>query len=395
MGERPNKKKRILLLTAVPILVTGLIGLVILVFNSQHTGSSRQEGGMTTPFTTAVSKTPTKTEAVTITPPPLSVAPSDIVAMVNQIVIPIEMYNTALASDRALTNLLSQPPSNPESILDVLVNGELVWQRADKAGYSLNEDQVTETLQKFLTSQALTTNDLEEALLKEGIPMTAFQAYYGRLLVIEGFSQEEMDAKGLNQSEYMEAVQREAQVSFGPAAVLAQAEQPSIEDTPEVQAEATPTALPDDIVRGTKNGQYGPAFELPALNTPLGDFLSNEDFDGMPILLSFWTTWCPYCSAQTPVLVEAHKRYGDRVQFVGINVEEEQNIVQQYLLERKITYPVLLDLTHQVADLYQVSGFPTTYFIDAAGKIVNRQIGQLTPEQVEQYLGQILATNNP
>jgi thiol-disulfide isomerase/thioredoxin len=142
-------------------------------------------------------------------------------------------------------------------------------------------------------------------------------------------------------------------------------------------------------------GQLSPAFDLPVLNIPDSDHLSSNDLLGKPLLLSFWTTWCPYCRAQTPVLVEAYTRYGSAVEFIGINVEEGQEAVQSYLQEQTIAYPILLDLDRQVADLYNVTGFPTTYFIDPAGVVVSRQIGQLKPNQVEKYIEQLLAISYP
>jgi len=150
-----------------------------------------------------------------------------------------------------------------------------------------------------------------------------------------------------------------------------------------------------DIGRGTGMGQYAPLFELPVLNHPEADSLSLENLAGKPTLLSFWTTWCGYCRRQTPVLVDAHTRHGESVQFVGINVKEDQQQVENYAASNDIRYPIALDLDGQVAGRYGIAGFPTTYFLDKEGRIVARYVGSLSPEQVESYLQQLLSVAGP
>ncbi len=148
-------------------------------------------------------------------------------------------------------------------------------------------------------------------------------------------------------------------------------------------------------MRGTSAGQYAPTFELPAINYPEADSLGLKDLTGKPTLLSFWTTWCGYCRRQTPVLVDAHTRYGEDVQFVGINVKEDQQRVQNYAASNHIHYPIALDFDGQVAGRYGINGFPTTYFLDAEGRVIARYVGSLSSEQVESYLQQVLAGASP
>jgi len=112
---------------------------------------------------------------------------------------------------------------------------------------------------------------------------------------------------------------------------------------------------------------------------------------GQPVVLSFWVTWCGHCRAQTPLLVDAHARESATgVQFVGVNVRETADLVQPYVDQQGILYPVVLDADGRTAQQYQISGYPTTYFLDAEGRVVARHVGQLNAQALEQYLALLL-----
>jgi thiol-disulfide isomerase/thioredoxin len=116
---------------------------------------------------------------------------------------------------------------------------------------------------------------------------------------------------------------------------------------------------------------------------------------GAPVVLSFWTTWCPYCLRQTPILVAAQAVYAEQgVQFVGINVRESADPVADYLAAHGVTYPNVLDTHAELAQRYQISGFPTTFFLNTQGEVVARHIGQLTAELIDGYLAPLIEENS-
>jgi len=169
-------------------------------------------------------------------------------------------------------------------------------------------------------------------------------------------------------------------------------------------AVAMPTPLPSPtpspaIARGVEIGQLAPDFAVAALmrfvtNVRYADrsAIYLADLAGKPAVLSFWTTWCPYCARQTPILVDAYRRYEPQgVEFAGIDVKEEPAAVEAYVQANGIPYPIGLDRDGQVAAAYRVSGFPTTYFLDANGRIAAKHVGQLTAAQVDGYLSSLLA----
>ena len=148
----------------------------------------------------------------------------------------------------------------------------------------------------------------------------------------------------------------------------------------------------EQIVTGTATGNFAPDFSA---GLAQGDgALTLAGLKGKPTLLSFWTTWCPYCLRQTPLLVEAYDRWAEAgVNFAGVNVGEASAQVLPYLETHAIPYPVGMDETGTIAAAYAVRGFPTSYFLDAEGRVVARHVGQLSAEDIDSYLSQI--TQNP
>ncbi len=118
--------------------------------------------------------------------------------------------------------------------------------------------------------------------------------------------------------------------------------------------------------------------------------ISRDQLRGYPIVIAFWTTWCPHCEAQQPYLIDAARRYSKAVIFLGVDVQEDERTVKNYLSENPLPYPVAVDPMGVTAGDYEVSGFPTTYFVDAEGNIAAVHVGELTEESLENYLQELI-----
>jgi thioredoxin 1 len=56
------------------------------------------------------------------------------------------------------------------------------------------------------------------------------------------------------------------------------------------------------------------------------DVLENDK----PVLVDFWATWCPPCRMIAPILDQIAHEYGDRLEIVKVNVDENPLIAAQY-----------------------------------------------------------------
>lgn len=152
---------------------------------------------------------------------------------------------------------------------------------------------------------------------------------------------------------------------------------------------ATACGGPSAAVSGGINeGKQARDFTLETLD---GSRVSLRDYAGQVVLINFWATWCPPCTAEMPSLeaaYQAHKEEGFVV--LGVNVEESRSAVEPFVAEMGVTFPVLLDEKGQVAKEYRTLGLPMSLLVDREGIIVVRHIGYLSEGQLQEYLDEHL-----
>ncbi|GEL07702.1 TlpA family protein disulfide reductase [Salisediminibacterium halotolerans] len=121
-------------------------------------------------------------------------------------------------------------------------------------------------------------------------------------------------------------------------------------------------------------GHEAPAFEAGAFGG--GEYSWEE---GQPAVLYFWTSWCPYCQASSEMIEEAHHRYGDEVEMIGVNVltQDRQQDAETFIRENGLSFTNLQDSEGAISDMYYVPPVPTTVFIDEDGVISHRKTGAI------------------
>lgn len=78
-----------------------------------------------------------------------------------------------------------------------------------------------------------------------------------------------------------------------------------------------------------------------------------------------------------PLLEQAFRQQHGRVQFLGIDSNDNLTAGRAFVHRVQVTYPVVSDGRAKVANQYGLFGLPTTIFVSSSGKIVGRVIGQL------------------
>lgn len=132
---------------------------------------------------------------------------------------------------------------------------------------------------------------------------------------------------------------------------------------------------------GIDSGKMAPNFEL---QTTSGEWVKLSDFQGTPVIINFWATWCPPCVEEMPDLERFYQN--EDVVVLGINVTSRETSMQEIIdfQERlQLTFPILLDNANEVSELYHILPIPTTYFIDENGIIRHQISGQVDLETLE------------
>jgi len=135
-------------------------------------------------------------------------------------------------------------------------------------------------------------------------------------------------------------------------------------------------------------GKQAPSFTLPRLAD--GADIGSETLLGKPVVVNFWATWCVPCAQEHPNLVEAAKRWGDDVQFVGIVYQDKNEAVEAWLDRHGgRAYPTLIDVNAKAAIAYGVYGVPETYFIGADGVIRDKHVGPIPWPVLAEQVGKL------
>jgi peroxiredoxin len=125
------------------------------------------------------------------------------------------------------------------------------------------------------------------------------------------------------------------------------------------------------------------------LDSPTGGRVTLSDFKGKPVVLNFWATWCPPCRQETPAFVAAYRQWQGEIAIIGVNVQENAGLVLPFTSEYGVKYPIALDVDAEVARVYHVVSFPTTYFIDSQGVVTKIDTGPLNEALLQTRLADL------
>ncbi len=96
--------------------------------------------------------------------------------------------------------------------------------------------------------------------------------------------------------------------------------------------------------------------------------LSEKNFDdivtgGKPILVDFWASWCGPCQFMLPIFDKLAKKYGDKIVFARLNVDDNQSVAARY-------------------DVYAIP----TFIVFQDGKAVDRAVGAVGEPGLESLI---------
>lgn len=124
-----------------------------------------------------------------------------------------------------------------------------------------------------------------------------------------------------------------------------------------------------------KEGQRGPAFSLLTLD---GRRATLADYRDKLVVLNFWATWCVPCTDEMPTLEALWKAYQTRgLVVVGVSVDRgaPRALLEPYVRNLALTFPILLDPDSTTATAWRVTGIPATFVVRPGGEVAGVAVG--------------------
>jgi len=136
-----------------------------------------------------------------------------------------------------------------------------------------------------------------------------------------------------------------------------------------------PAMLRGQEIIGIPVGESPPAVTIENLN---GDSVALSQWIGKkPVIIEFWATWCPICAELLPRMETAHKKYGDRVDFlvIAVAVNESPNTVRRHLTRHPMPFTFLWDVNGNATRAFQAPATSYVAVLDKTGKVVYTGVG--------------------
>ena len=119
------------------------------------------------------------------------------------------------------------------------------------------------------------------------------------------------------------------------------------------------------------------AFNLTALGGS-GAKVSLSQYQGKPVIINFWASWCSPCQKETPLLASWYKQQHGKVVLLGLDENDSSNGALAFAKAKGISYPIGFDPTTIAAGAYGVDALPQTFFLNAQHRIVDHVAGAVT-----------------
>jgi thiol-disulfide isomerase/thioredoxin len=126
---------------------------------------------------------------------------------------------------------------------------------------------------------------------------------------------------------------------------------------------------------GIEVGARAPAVTVTSLDgkpVDLGRYIGKT-----PMLIEFWATWCPNCRELMPTLLDAEKKYGQRVKFVALAVAINQSPerVRRFLAAHPLPHETLYDTEGKAAGAFDAPATSYVVVLDKTGRVVYTGLG--------------------
>jgi len=110
---------------------------------------------------------------------------------------------------------------------------------------------------------------------------------------------------------------------------------------------------------------------------------------GKIVLVDFWASWCGPCAKSFPAMEALQNKFKDRLVILAVSVDAKPANLEKFLKKHPVTFTVVRDAEHQLVDAVGATSMPTSFLLDATGKVRFTHNGFDGEDTTKQYLTEI------
>ncbi|MDH3680241.1 MAG: TlpA family protein disulfide reductase [Acidimicrobiia bacterium] len=114
------------------------------------------------------------------------------------------------------------------------------------------------------------------------------------------------------------------------------------------------------------------------------------DYEGEPLVVNFFASWCAPCRAELPDFQQVHVESEGRVQFVGVNHDIDESSWLSFVDEVDLTYPTVFQPEQEIWETLNLFGMPATALVTPEGEVVFTFSGVLDQESLKEAIAEHL-----
>lgn len=125
--------------------------------------------------------------------------------------------------------------------------------------------------------------------------------------------------------------------------------------------------------------------------TSADEFEAHLEAIDKPAVVNVWASWCLPCRSEAPLLNEAFIEYGDQIEFIGVDVQDNQDDAKAFLAEFGLDFDHFFDRNRSIPNNYGGIGTPITFFFAPNGELVTSHNGVVDERTLALNIEELLA----
>ncbi|MEO6984605.1 MAG: TlpA disulfide reductase family protein [Paralcaligenes sp.] len=127
----------------------------------------------------------------------------------------------------------------------------------------------------------------------------------------------------------------------------------------------------------------GASIVLPALTLIDGRQLPAGHFQGKPVIVEYWASWCPFCARQNPYVQKLTLLAQNKgLEILTVSIDRHESAAKEYIQKHHYTFPVAMETPELLKQFGKRKVIPQIFVIKADGKLAEVIPGEMFEEDV-------------